>query len=113
LEFEKTRRPSTLQKLQPSSILNRVVAVGLATFQLPPLQDTPPISMTDLLQVVGFLYGKIWLTYYKRLVFDMDKFLHGYIKNEQSFVLDLALIDEDLDLNIELWTFCKEYKVGS
>ncbi len=43
----------------------------------------------------------------------INKFLHGYIKNEQSFVLDLALIDEDLDLNIELWTFCKEHKVGS
>jgi hypothetical protein len=23
------------------------------------------------------------------------------------------LIDEDLDLNIELWTFCKKHKVGS
>jgi hypothetical protein len=35
------------------------------------------------------------------------------MKNEQSFVLDLALIGEDSDLNIELWTFCKEHKVGS
>jgi hypothetical protein len=35
------------------------------------------------------------------------------MKNEQSFVLDLALIAEVLDLNIELWTFLKEHKVGS
>jgi hypothetical protein len=64
----------TLQRLQPSSILSQAVAVGLATFQLSPLQDTPPISTTDLLQMVGFLYGKIRPTYYKRLVFGMDKF---------------------------------------
>jgi len=72
--FLRQKNSITLQRLQPSSILNRVVVVGLATFQLPPLQDTPPISTIDLLQVVGFLYGKIWPTYYKRLVFDMDKF---------------------------------------
>jgi hypothetical protein len=30
--------------------------------------DTPFFSTTDLLQMSGFLYGKIWLTYYKRLI---------------------------------------------
>jgi hypothetical protein len=64
----------TLQRLQASSILNRVVVVGLTTSQLPPLQDTTPISMTDLLQVTDFLYEKIQPTYYKRSIFDMDKF---------------------------------------
>jgi hypothetical protein len=59
----------TLQRLQASSILNRVLPIGLATSQLP-----PPISVTDLLQVPSFLYGKIWVTYYKWSIFDMDRF---------------------------------------
>jgi len=82
----------TLQRLQPSSILNRAVAVSLATFQLPPLQDTPPISTTDLFQVVGFLYGKIWPTYYKRLVFDMDKFWHLVWANLMSCIFSLFFL---------------------
>jgi hypothetical protein len=40
--------------MQASSILNQAVAIGLATSRLPPLQDTPPITIADLLQVVGF-----------------------------------------------------------
>jgi hypothetical protein len=44
----------TLQKMQVSSILNRVIAIGLATSQLPPLQNTPPITTVDLLQVISF-----------------------------------------------------------
>jgi hypothetical protein len=40
--------------MQASSILSRVVAIGLATFRLPPFQDTPSLTMIDLLQVVGF-----------------------------------------------------------
>jgi hypothetical protein len=38
--------------MQVSSILSQVVMVGSTTFQLPPLHDTPPIVMADLLQVV-------------------------------------------------------------
>jgi hypothetical protein len=40
--------------MQASSILSRAVAVGLATSQLPPLQDTPPTTMIDLLQAIDF-----------------------------------------------------------
>jgi len=44
----------TLQRMQSPSILNRAIIIGLITSQLPPLQNTPPITMIDLLQVVGF-----------------------------------------------------------
>jgi hypothetical protein len=44
----------TLQKMQASSILNRAVVVDVATSQLPSLQNTPPITTVDLLQVVDF-----------------------------------------------------------
>ncbi len=43
----------TLQKMQASSILSWVVAINLTTSRLPPLQDTPPITMVDLLQAVN------------------------------------------------------------
>jgi hypothetical protein len=39
----------TLQIMQASPILNQVVAIGLAISQLPPLEDTPPITMAHLL----------------------------------------------------------------
>jgi hypothetical protein len=39
----------TLQIMQASSILNQVVAIGLTISQLPPLEDTPPITMAHLL----------------------------------------------------------------
>jgi hypothetical protein len=42
----------TLQRAQTFSILNQAVVVGLVTSQLPPLQNTPPITMTDLLQAI-------------------------------------------------------------
>ncbi len=42
----------TLQRLQTSSILSWAIAVGLATSQLPPLENAPPITTTDLLQGV-------------------------------------------------------------
>jgi hypothetical protein len=42
-----------LQKMQTFSILSWVVRIGLITSQLPPLQNTPPIAMVNLLQVVG------------------------------------------------------------
>ncbi len=44
----------TLQRMQTSSILNWVIVVGLAIPQLPPLQNTPPITMAGLLQAVDF-----------------------------------------------------------
>jgi hypothetical protein len=44
----------TLQKIQTSSIISRTIDVNLTTSQLPPLQNTPPITMTALLQVVNF-----------------------------------------------------------
>jgi hypothetical protein len=44
----------TLQKMQVSSILSQAIAVDLFTSRLPPLQDAPPITMIDLLQVVTF-----------------------------------------------------------
>jgi hypothetical protein len=34
-----------LQRMQMSSILSQAIAIGLATSQLPLLQDTPPITM--------------------------------------------------------------------
>jgi hypothetical protein len=39
----------TLQRMQMSSILNWAIAASLVTSQLPPLQNTPPIAMADLL----------------------------------------------------------------
>jgi hypothetical protein len=38
-----------LQRMQTSFILSQGIVIGLATFRLPPLHDTPPITMTDLL----------------------------------------------------------------
>jgi hypothetical protein len=46
----------TLQRMQTFSILNQVVTINLATSQLPPHQDAPPITTTDLLQAVSFLH---------------------------------------------------------
>jgi hypothetical protein len=40
--------------MQTSSILSQAVAIGLVTSRLPPLQDTPTITIADLLQAVGF-----------------------------------------------------------
>jgi hypothetical protein len=37
-----------------SSILNQVVAIGLTISQFPPFQDTPPITMANLLQAIDF-----------------------------------------------------------
>jgi hypothetical protein len=39
----------TLQRMQVSYILNRAIVVSLTTSQLPPFQNTPPISMANLL----------------------------------------------------------------
>jgi hypothetical protein len=42
-----------LQRMQASSIWSQAIARGLATSRLPPLQDTTPIVMVDLLQAIG------------------------------------------------------------
>lgn len=39
--------------MQATSILSWVIAVDLATFRLLTLQNTPPITTTDLLQAIG------------------------------------------------------------
>jgi hypothetical protein len=39
----------TLQRMQASFILNWAVTIGLTTSQLPPFQNTPPITIVDLL----------------------------------------------------------------
>jgi hypothetical protein len=45
----------TLQRMQASSIISRVIAVNLVIPQLPQtFQNTPPITMADLLQIVSF-----------------------------------------------------------
>jgi hypothetical protein len=44
----------TLQRKQASSILSQAIVIGLTTSWLPPLQNTPPITMADLLQAIGF-----------------------------------------------------------
>jgi len=45
----------TLERMQVSFILSRVIVVNLITFRLPPLQDTSPIITADLLQAIDFL----------------------------------------------------------
>jgi hypothetical protein len=40
--------------MQVSFILNRAITIGLTTSKPPPNQDTPPITMADLLQAVDF-----------------------------------------------------------
>jgi hypothetical protein len=49
VSFLRQKISITLQRMQMSSILSRVVVIGLASSRLPPLQDTTPITMTDLL----------------------------------------------------------------
>jgi hypothetical protein len=45
----------TLERMQVSFILSRVIVVDLATTSwLSPLQDTPPITTADLLQAIDF-----------------------------------------------------------
>jgi hypothetical protein len=44
----------TFQRMQTFSILNQAITIGLATSRLPPLQNTPPITTTNLLQAIDF-----------------------------------------------------------
>jgi len=39
-----------------SPILNQAITIVLATSRLPPLQDIPPITITDLLYIIGLLH---------------------------------------------------------
>jgi hypothetical protein len=50
-----------LQKMQASSILCSLVIIGLVISRLPPLQDTPPITTTNLLQVIDLTSSKFSL----------------------------------------------------
>ncbi len=43
--FSSSKNSITLQRMQTFSILSWAVTIGLATSQLPPLHDTPPITM--------------------------------------------------------------------
>jgi hypothetical protein len=45
--------------MQSSSILSRVIAIGFVTSWLPPFQNTPPITMADLLQAIDFWHINI------------------------------------------------------
>jgi hypothetical protein len=44
----------TLQKMQTSSILSRMIVVSAVTSQISPLQNTLPITTADLLQAAKF-----------------------------------------------------------
>ncbi len=71
----------TLHKMQAFSILSQAIAMDLATSQLPPLQNTPPITttnllqgvdfwhinMVNLLQVVGYGHGKLFIASLSKL----------------------------------------------
>jgi len=74
----------TLQRMQASSIFSWIIIVGLTTFWLPPLQDTPSITTNNLLHVVDFWHGQIWLTYCRQLVLDMERFWHLFWGNLTS-----------------------------
>jgi len=67
----------TVQRLQASSILSWAIDVGLTTSWLPPHQNTPPISTTNLLQAIDFWYEKNTTkpTTSNRF-FDMDRVWH-------------------------------------
>jgi hypothetical protein len=53
------KNSAILERMQATSILSWVIAVDLATFRLLTLQNTPPITTTDLLQAIGGWDGKI------------------------------------------------------
>jgi len=49
-------------RMQASSFLSRPVVRDLPISQLSPLEDTSSITATNLLQVIDFWHGEIWLT---------------------------------------------------
>ncbi len=46
----------TLQRMQASFIFSQAVVVSLVTSQLPPFQNTLPITMVNLLHAINFLH---------------------------------------------------------
>ncbi len=63
----------TLQRMQVSSILSRVVTIGLVTSWLPFLQNTPPMTTVHLLQAIGFWHINM-IDLHRQLVMDMERF---------------------------------------
>ncbi len=112
LEFKRTRTPSFFclgyfssaknfnHIAEAASILHlkSTVAVGMITSWLPPLHDTSPIFMADLLQVPDFWYGKIRPTYCKQLIFDMDRFWHLIWSNLTSYKFSIFFFSFFLSL---------------
>jgi len=62
----------TLQRMQTSSILSQ--AHKPSYFPTSTVQDTPPISTTNLLQAIDFEHGEIWLKYHGRSFFTWRDF---------------------------------------
>ncbi len=79
----------TLPRMQASFILSWAVAIDLPISRLPPLQDTPPIIMVDLLQMINFWHGGMQPPYYMRLVFNMERFWHLVWANFTSYKFSL------------------------
>jgi hypothetical protein len=71
--FLRQKNLITLQKMQVSSILSRVVTIGLITSWLPLLQNTPPMTTIDLLQAIGFWHINM-TDLHRQLVMDMERF---------------------------------------
>jgi len=69
--------------IQASPFLSWAVVEGLCISRLSPFHDTPPIITTNLLQVIDFWYGEIWLT------LTQDQFLTKKILTSTLTWLDL------------------------
>jgi hypothetical protein len=79
----------SLQRMQASSILSWAIIISLVISQLPPLHDTPAITMANLLQAINFWHGKIWPTYYRQPILDMERFWHLFWTNLTSWNFSL------------------------
>jgi hypothetical protein len=74
-----------------SPILSRAISVSLATSRLSPLQDTPLVTMIDLMQAFNFWHREIWSTHSKWSDFDMKRFWHLIWANLTSCKFSLIL----------------------
>jgi len=81
--------------------------VGLATSQLLTFQNTPPIATTDLLQTIGLWHEEIRPTYYKWLVFDMEKFWHLVWVNLMSYKFSLFFFSYSFVQFPNIWSIYK------
>jgi hypothetical protein len=81
----------TLQRMQTSSILSWVIVISLAIFWVSPFQDTPPITMANLLQAIDFWHGEIRPTYFKQSIFAMEIFWHLVLANLTSYKFSFFL----------------------